>query len=165
VAAIDVLVGTCGRIAAYADVTVILIQVSANGAVYATASGGLPFDLTAALTGGAQQFDMPYFNPGDVVGLIPLGLTGDGFVVTGFATGVPTYTAQVGSGYGSAAGLPPAGTSQGFLTDQTLTTFPCTVRFFGTGAANHGALGEVADGASNSVFQALLFIARGGVNK
>lgn len=159
-------IGNYGRIAVMGNVSAILCTYNANSAVYAAASGGLPIDLTGPLTQGQQNNDQTYINPGDVVGIIPLGLSTNGFLPTGLVVGTPTYTAQVGSGYGSAAGLPPAGSSQGSDTDNTLTTCPATIRLVGIGAAvtNHSALGEVADGANTDVFTFILLVARGGVN-
>lgn len=42
-----------GRIAVFGDVSVILCTIVASSTTYATASGGLPIDLTAPLTQGA----------------------------------------------------------------------------------------------------------------
>lgn len=153
-----------GRITCASVQTELLyVCLNANGATYTSASGGLPVDLAAALIQGAQQ-DQAYINPADVVGFIPQ-LSTNGFVAGAFVLGTPTYTQNVGSGYGSAAGLPPVASSQGFETQQTLATCPATIRLYGTGSANHAALGEVADGANTDVIYGFLVIATGGVNK
>ena len=136
---------------------------NANGATYATASGGLPVDLAAVLIAGAQN-DQAYINPADVVGFLPLVSTNK-FLAGAFVVGTPTYTTNVGSGYGSAAGLPPVGSTQGFETQQTLATCPATIRLYGTGSGNAAAFAEVADGANTDVFYGFLVIATGGVNK
>lgn len=154
-----------GRVALIADEpNLIYVCINANGASYATASGGLPIDLTAALAIG-QPNDQAYINPSDVVGFVPTGPSVGGFMPGNFVLGTPTFNPTVGSGFGSAAGLPPAGTQQGFLTQQTLATCPATIRLYGTGSANHAALGEVADGENTDVFYGFLVIATGGVNK
>ncbi len=154
-----------GRVALLANEPNLLrVCINANGATYATASGGLPIDLTLALTQGAEN-DQAYINPADVVGIVIEGPSTNGFIPGQFLLGTPTYTQNVGSGYASAAGLPPAASSQGFETDQTLATCPATIRLYGTGSANHAALGEVADGANTDVFYFYLAIGTGGVNK
>jgi hypothetical protein len=159
-----------GRIALVGIPRNLLVTINANGVAYATASGGLPIDLTAVLVQGAggqgtlNPQDQAYINPADIVGFIPLGLSTNNFLPADLVVGTPTYTTAVGTGYGSAAGLPPAGSTQGFETDQTLATCPATIRLFGTGSANHAAMGEVADGANSDTFTGFLVIATGGVN-
>jgi hypothetical protein len=160
-----------GRITIVADPPkFIYVCLSGNGASYATASGGLPIDLTTVLIqaaggqGALNPSDQAYINPLDIVGFLPIGTSQNGFIASQFVLGTPTYTTAVGSGYGSAAGLPPAGTSQGFLTDQILVTCPATIRLRGTGSADHGGLDEVADGANTDVIYGFLVIATGGVN-
>ena len=160
--------GQCGRIAVYTDVAVLQVTVVLTAVTYSSAGGGAPFDLTTSLQPGIPN-DLPYINPGDVVCMIPIGASTNGYLPMNFALGTPTYTADVGSGYASAAGLPAAGTSQGFLNQNTLATCPATIRLWGC----HGnastypaqALIEAADGAVTDTFTALLFIARGGYNK
>lgn len=154
-----------GRIATYGgDVTAILVTIGGNGAAYATASGGLPIDLTGILAGGvalssgAAPFSQTYINPADVVGIVPLGLSTNGYLPTGFVMGTATY---------AAATYPFTGGSINAIHPvQQLATAPATVRLIGIGAAatNHAAFGEVADGANNDSFSALLLIARGGTN-
>jgi hypothetical protein len=142
-------VATFGRITPLGNVAAVLVTIGGNGASYATASGGLPIDLTTVLA-QASPFSAP-INPADVVGLVPIGLSTNGFLPGGFVAGTPTYT---------------TGTLATVRAPQTLATFPATVRLYGIGSAatNHAALGEVADGANTDSFTALLLIARGGTN-
>jgi hypothetical protein len=149
--------GTIGRIAPpFVDLSVIPVTVVATATVYATAGGGLPIDLTKALTSGAQPFDMAYINPLDVIGVLPLGLSTNGFLPVGLTVGVFTFGAPV---------WPFTGASQTSIQpDQSLATCPATIRLLGTGAANHGAFGEVADGAVTDTFSFLLIVLRNGEN-
>jgi hypothetical protein len=142
-------VASFGRIAVFGNLSAVLVTINGNGASYATASGGLPIDLTAVLN-QASPFSAP-INPTDVVAFVPIGLSANGYLPGGFVAGSPTYT----TGSGATVRAP-----------QTLATFPATVRLNGIGAAatNHAALGEVADGANSDSFTALLLIARGGTN-
>lgn len=161
-AATEVVTGY-GRIATYGgDVTAIPVTFGGNGASYATASGGLPVDLVAVLTGGTQigggagPFSMPYINPNDVVGIQPLGLSTNGYIPFSLVVGIPTYTA---------ASYPFTGGSINAVHPvQQLATCPATIRLIGIGAAvtNHAAFGEVADGANTDTFTCLVLIARGG---
>jgi hypothetical protein len=157
-----------GRVASTGN-TQLNITINANGATYATGTGGLPFDLAGVLIqaaggqGALNPRDQAYVNPLDIVGFEPLGSSTGGYLPSNFAVGTSTYTTAVGSGYGSAAGLPPAGSSQGFETDQVLATCPCTIRLRG-GAASGAALAEVSDGANSDVFTGVLLLATGGVN-
>jgi len=144
-------VASFGRIAVLGNVSAVLVTINGNGASYATASGGLPFDLTTILQ-QAQPNNADPIHPSDVVGFIPLGLSTNGYLPTGIAFGTPTYTTLPGASV---------------RVPQTLATFPATIRLGGIGAsaANHAALnGEVADGANNDSFTGLLIIARGGTN-
>lgn len=154
-----------GRIATMGgDVTAILVTISGNGSTYTTASGGLPIDLVAIIAGGvaigsgAAQFSAPYLNPADVVGIVPLGLSTNGFLPGGFILGTPTYAAAAYPFRG--------GDINAIHPVQQLATCPATVRLYGIGAANApgSALGEVANGANTDSFTALLYIARGGTN-
>ena len=144
------LVATFGRIAVLGNVAAVLVTINGSGANYASASGGLPIDLVGVLS-QASPFSAP-INPADVVGLIPLGLSTNGFLPGGFVAGQPTYSTLPGGSV-----INPA---------KQLTSFPATIRLNGIGAAsaNHSALGEVADGANSDSFSALLLIARGGTN-
>jgi hypothetical protein len=142
-------VATFGRIAVLGELTAVLVTIGGNSASYATASGGLPIDLTSVLQ-QSSPFSAP-INPADVVAVLPIGLSTNGFLPGGLVLGTPTFTTLPG-----ATVRPP----------QVLATFPATVRLYGIGAAStaHAALGEVADGANTDSFTALLLIARGGTN-
>jgi len=143
-----------GRIAVLANPAVLLVTINANGATYATASGGLPIDL-ATLLASAGINDMPYINPGDVTNLVIPAVSSTGKYLTALlSVGTPTYTAVSGSGYGSAAGLPAPMSVQ---PDNTLTTCPATIRLY-------NGTTEFADGACSETFTIGLLIARGGVN-
>ena len=142
-------VATFGRIAAFGNLSAVLVTINGGGASYATGAGGLPIDLTPVLQQGSP-FSAP-INPADVVGILPVGLSANGFLPGGLVLGTPTFTTLPG-----ATVRPP----------QVLATFPASVRLYGIGAAasNHAALGEVADGANSDSFTVLLLIARGGTN-
>jgi hypothetical protein len=143
-----------GRISPYVFLSGILCTINGNGATYATATGGLPFDLAAFLS-SALQNDAPYLNPGDVIALAIPSVSSTGKYLTAIlALGTPTYTAAVGSGYGSAAGVPAPMSVQ---PDNTLTTFPCTIRLY-------NGTTEFADGACSETFTIMLLISRNGVN-
>jgi hypothetical protein len=64
------------------------ISIDANGATYAAASGGLPFDLFAILA-AASPFSAP-INYKDIVGFT--GISRAGYVAGQFAIGTPTST-------------------------------------------------------------------------
>ena len=143
-------VASFGRIAVLGNVAAVIVTISGNSASYATASGGLPIDLTAVLS-QISPFSAP-INPADVVAFVPIGLSTNGFLPGGLVLGTATYTTI--AGYAQVR------------VPQTLATFPATIRLNGVGAsaANHAALGEVADGANTDSFTGLLLIARGGTN-
>jgi hypothetical protein len=152
-----------GRVATFGgNVTAIQVTIGGNGATYAAASGGLPIDLTQAISGGvalgsgAAQFSQPYLNPGDVVGFVPLGPSTNGFLPTGLVVGTATY---------GPAAYPFNGGSQNAIHPvNQLLTCPATIKLLGSGAAANGAFGQVADGVNNDSFTGLLYIARGGTN-
>jgi hypothetical protein len=126
---------TPGRVSPFLNRSEVLITVTYSATNYATATGGLPFDLFSVL----QQLGTPEspVNYKDIMALIPLGLTTEKFVVGGQSFAVGTAT---------------------------LTTLPCTVRIYGTGSANKAALTEVDDAALTGSFSAMLVIARGGAS-
>lgn len=144
-----------GRVAVQARVSGILVTLTATATVYATASGGLPIDLASALI-TAAPFSMPYINPADVAGVESIGMSTNGFQVGNLALGTPTY---------GPLAYPFAGGSQSNVRpDQALVTCPATIRLWATGAANHGAFTEIADGAVTDTVQFLLLVAIGGTN-
>lgn len=77
-----------GRVAPLMTVSVIPITVSYSATAYATASGGLPFDLYATLT-QASPFTAR-INYQDIISLVPLGPTVEKFTVGAFAVGTAT---------------------------------------------------------------------------
>jgi hypothetical protein len=75
-----------GRVAAFLGVSVIPVTITASSTPYATATGGLPFDLYQALkTSGPFSFPI---NPKDIIGFI--GTARTGYVCQGFAVGTVT---------------------------------------------------------------------------
>ena len=80
---------TPGRVASFLNLSAIKITVTYSATAYATATGGLPFDLFSVLaTAGAHQI-----NSSDILGLIA-GPTTEKFVVAAntFAVGTVTDT-------------------------------------------------------------------------
>lgn len=150
-----------GRNSVIATLAAIAVTVSGNGATYATASGGLPFDLANILNNAQNNDSELIIQPADILGVVPIGLSTNGFLALGLVLGTPTQLTAVGSGYGSAPGLPPPMTVR---PDYIWATVPATIRLYGTGSANHAALGEVADGANTDSVNFLLLYARGGAN-
>lgn len=150
-AAIDTVLNF-GRIAVLADPSIVLVSINANGATYATASGGLPIDLAQPLS-QAQPFSMAYINPADVVGILQIAVpTSANYYPSGIVFGTPTYTnpAVYPFAGGSASNVRP---------DLQLATFPATIRLYTIAGA------EVADGVINQTGIVLaLLLARGGQN-
>lgn len=141
-------VASFGRIAVLGDVAVVIAKVVATGTTYATASGGLAVDLTDILK-QASPFSAP-IHPDDVVGVLAMGLSTNGFLPIGLTKGVPTYTP-----------LPGGGTLR---PNQTMATFPAFIKLLGTGASANAAFGQVADGSITDTFTVAIVIARGGTN-
>jgi hypothetical protein len=148
-----------GRTAGIATLSAIKVTVAGNGATYATASGGLPFDL-AAVCKNAQANNDQDINPADVVDLVSLGnLSTNKFVPSGFAKGTPTYQAKTLFGTQTSPAVPALSTSA-----TELATFPCTIRLMATGSGANAALGEFADGANSDTFTGYLLVNRDGNN-
>lgn len=117
------------------NLSAIPITVTYSATAYATLTGGLPFDLFSTLEScGYRSGSLNYR---DIVGLVPLGKTSGKFFVDGDSFAVGTATS---------------------------TTLPCTIRFYGTGASEKGALTEVDNANLTGSFKALLLVARNGVN-
>lgn len=151
-AAIDQLLNF-GRIAVLADPAVLYFTINANGATYATASGGLPIDISVLLKQGGQ-FDQPYINPGDVVNIMQVATPSSGgyfpyafaFVVANCTFGPPVYP-YTGGGQNS------------IQPDQSLLTAPATVRLYTKAGV------EFSDGVCNETgITIALLVARGGTN-
>lgn len=77
-------------IAPQLNLTAIPITVTYSATAYATASGGLPFDLFAFLA-ASSQFSSG-INYKDIVGFLPTGPTTEKFVLGAFAIGTATST-------------------------------------------------------------------------
>ena len=141
-----------------------------SSTAYATASGGVAIDLTAALTAGGQPFSLPYINPSDVLFALPAGLLSTNkFLPLDLAVGTATYTNPAGYPFagGAASNYPPAGTSSlgpQVRPDLQLATCPATIRLYATGSGNAAAFAEIADGNLTDTFTILLVIARNGPN-
>lgn len=150
-----------GRMTVVANLAVIQVTVAANSAVYATAAGGLPIDLASVLNNANPNDSENIIQVADVVGVLPFGMSTNKYLPIGLSLGTPTQQTAVGSGYGSAPGLP---APQTVRADYVWATVPAWIRLFGTGAANAGALAEVADGANTDTVTFFLVIARGGSN-
>lgn len=142
-------------------VSIISVTVTATATVYATASGGLPFDLTTALQtatagmipGGIAPNYTQTVNPADLYGCFPLQLSTNGFLPQSFAVGAATYTNvpwQSDNGVSATPGI--------------LATCPCTVRLWGTGASNAAHFAEVADGAVTDAVVLFIGVNRNGSN-
>lgn len=159
--AATVTLATMGRGQAYSGLVYIPFTVAGNSAVYATASGGLPIDLTPILSnpGFLPEFSQSYVNPSDIVGIYAPNRSTNGYIAMDFALGTPTY---------QTATFPfePGGAGQTVRPAQQLATCPATFRFIGIGPsnANHAAFGEVADGANTDSITMYLAVCPGGPN-
>jgi hypothetical protein len=157
-AAASTTLGNLGRGVAFANLSAISINLTLTATVYSSAGGGIPFDLTSALqqaasgelSGGAAGTAL---NPADIVGIIPVGLSTAGFVPASLVVGTATFTTPSGMSAGNASATP-----------GILATCPCTMRLWGTGAANAAHLAEIADGAVTDTVTFLLLINRSGAN-
>lgn len=143
------------------DVTLIKFTVTATATVYATASGGLPIDLTALLNQAGAAFSQPYLNPYNVVDVLTTEFSTGGFWPADFSFNPATVTYNTNPPY------PWQGqTSPSVRPDQIVATAPATIRLraIGASAANHAPFGEVADGAVTDAFTVYLMITKGGTN-
>ena len=151
-------IGTIGRGIQFANLSGIIVTITATATVYATASGGLPIDLTgilqqAAPAGFVGPAGIQAINPADVVGVLPYNLSTNKFLPMGLVVGTPTYTTPPGMSSNDASAVP------GFLA-----TCPATIRLWATGAASNGAFGEIADGAVTDTISFILLVSRNGAN-
>lgn len=144
----------------FPNMSTILVTVTATATVYASASGGLPVDLTTMLqTAAPSGWDGPQgiqaLNPGDIVGVLPKGFSTNGFLPIDITVGTATYTTPPGMSTTDATAVP------GFLA-----TCPAWIRLMGIGAssANHAGFGEIADGAVTDTFTFFLVVNRNGSN-
>lgn len=142
----------------FPNMSTVEITVVATATVYAAASGGLPIDITAVLQAAAPSgWDGPAgvqaLNPADIVGVIPVAPSTNGFLATGFTLGTATFSTPPGQSTNDATANP------GFLL-----TCPIWIALWGTGSANHAGLSQVADGAITDTFTCWLVINRNGAN-
>lgn len=156
-----VVMNNLGRSTVIADLAAISVTVSGNGATY-TSGTGLPFDLATVLNTALPNDSENIIQPADILGIIPA-ISTNGFLAAALVCNPANATQQtaVGSGYGSAPGLPPPMTQR---PDYIWATVPATIRFFATGAASNGAFGELATGANTDSVTFLLLYARNGSN-
>lgn len=145
----------------FGNVSVIEVTITATATAYATASGGLPFDLTTVLqtasAGAIPSGQAPNYiqtlNVNDIVGCLPMQLSTNGFLPQSFVVGTATYNPvpwQSDNGPDVQPGI--------------LATCPCTIRLWGTGASNAAHFAEVADGNITDAVTILLYINRNGAN-
>jgi hypothetical protein len=154
-------IGATGRGVVMSNVSVIQFTLTLSATVYATASGGIPFDLTTVLQqavageipGGIAPNYTQALNPADIVGVIPVGLTTNGFIPASIAVGTATFDP-----------IPWMSTANASASPGALKTCPCTMRLWGTGAANAAHLAEIADGAVTDAVTILLLVNRNGAN-
>jgi hypothetical protein len=145
------LLANFGRIAGpHGNVSVIPVIITANATAYATATGGLPVDLTSVLQ-QAAPFELDFLNPGDIVGVYSVGPSVNGFMPGPLIIGTPTYTTK------------PLASSQN-PNNKVLATCPATIRLYGTGSGARAAFQEIADGNISDTITVHLVVARGGQN-
>jgi hypothetical protein len=93
-AATSQLLANYGRIAGpHGNVSVIPVIITATATAYATATGGLPVDLTSVLQ-QAAPYELDFLNPGDIIGVYSVGPSANGFMPGPLIIGTPTYTAK-----------------------------------------------------------------------
>ena len=139
----------------------ISVTVTASSTTYATASGGLPFDLTTALqtasagmipSGQAPNY-IQTINVADILGVVLSTLSTNKFMPLNFAVGTPAYTNvpwQSDNGVSATPGI--------------LASCPCTIRLWGGSSGSGLAFAEFADGSNSDSFTMQLQINRNGAN-
>jgi hypothetical protein len=158
--AATVQLNTAGRSAPIVDAALIPITINGNGVTY-TSGTGLPFDLAGVLNTANPNDSENIIQPVDIIGILPGAISTNGFLAADLVIGTPTQQTAVGSGYGSAAGLPAPMTVR---PDYIWATCPATIRLFATGASSNAALGEFATGANSDTVTVFLIYARNGSN-
>ncbi len=151
-------IGTIGRGIQFSNLSGILVTVTATATVYATATGGLPIDLTGILQQATPAGDnapnyIQAINPADVVGVMAIALSTNGFIPASLVVGTPTYTAVPWMTSTNESGVP-----------GILATCPATLRLWGTGNGNALHLAEVGDGAITDAVTFILLVNRNGAN-
>lgn len=156
-------IGTIGRGIQFGNLSGILVTVTGVSTTYATASGGLPFDLVTILQNAAPAgWNAPNYtqaiNVQDVVGLLPIQLSTAGYLPMQLVVAISSCTYSAVPWESNTGG--PAN------TPGILTSAPTTLRLIGIGAAatNHAAFGETADGSNSDVVTFLLLVMRNGAN-
>lgn len=144
----------------FPNLSTIQITVTLTATVYSAVAGGAPIDLTSILQQAAPSgFDGPQgiqaLHPSDVVGVIALSPSTNGFIPGGFTLGTPTYTVPPGMSSTDASAVP------GFLA-----TCPAWIRLTAIGATSTAGsgFGQPADGAITDAFTCLLVVNRNGAN-
>lgn len=142
----------------FPNLSYVEITVVATATVYASGSGGMPVDLTEVLkTAAPSGWDGPAgvqaLNPLDIVCVLPVAPSTNGFLASGFTLGTPTYLLPPGQSANDESANP------GFLQ-----TCPAWIGLWGTGAGNAQGLAQVANGAVTDTFTCLLVINRNGAN-
>jgi len=143
-----------GRNTVIATISAISVTVAGNGATYTTATGGLPFDLATVLNTAQPNDSEDIIQPADIIGIMSIGASTNGYQPGNLAIGTATQNTAVGSGYGSASGLPAPMTVR---SDYTWATVPCTLRLWNGDT-------EFGNGANSDTVTFLLLYARGGAN-
>lgn len=144
-------IGTIGRGIQYGTLAGILVTVTASATAYATATGGLPIDLTGILQQATPAGDIaPNYtqalNPADIVGIVSIGTSTNGYTPGGLVVGTPTYTTPPWMSAGNATAVP-----------GILATCPATFRLT-NGTA------QVADGNITDAVTFILLVMRNGAN-
>jgi len=129
----------------------IVCTITATATAYATATGGLPIDLVGILQQAAPAGnDAPNYiqalHPSDIIGILPMGTSTNGYTPGGLVVGTPTYTA-----------VPWMSTTNASASPGILATCPATLRLT-NGTA------QVADGNITDAVTFLLLVNRNGVN-
>jgi hypothetical protein len=157
-----------GRGVPFVDVSIIPVTFTFSTTAYATATGGIPVDLSILATSGALPFDFPTINPLDILGLFFLGLSTNGLLAQDLAVGTPTYTNPAGYPFagGAASNYTPGGSDLGPQVRPSLQdlTIPSTFRLYGTGSAEYAGLHEIQDGNVTDTITVGIMVARNGPN-
>jgi hypothetical protein len=130
-----------------ASVATIQLSIVLSATAYATATGGIPFDLASALNTAVGDQE----NPVNASDILPYqyAMTTGGYVASQFAVGTPTYTSNTDSSSARSQKI-------------TYLTCPCTMRLYGSGSAQYAALSEIQDGNVTDTLQLGLEVVRGG---
>jgi hypothetical protein len=151
-AAID-FIQSFGRMSPWGNPTVLPFTISANGATYTTASGGLPIDLQPVLT-QQNPFSQPYRNPYDVIGIDQIGVPSSGGYFPYALVFVPANCT-----FGPATYPWTGGSINSIHPVQVMLTAPATIRLYTKAGV------EFTDGVCNETgITIALVVAAGGTN-